>query len=116
MKGLSDCVELSMLAQEKYFCGRSSLLDQPRRIQSVQSGHADIQHDDVRLQVHRLYNRFRAIRSVAHDIKVGLGTKECANCLPGDRMIVNHENMRNLAHAHPNVTLAANRCQKLYPP
>jgi len=49
----------------------------------------------------RLHLRFRTIRGVAYHIKVGICAKECADCLPGDRMIVNDENMCNPAHTRP---------------
>src|SRR6266446_3223814 len=100
-----------MLAQKKYFCGWSSLFYLTRRFQSIHAGHVDIQSHDIGLKILRLRRCLRAIRSVAYHIKIGLSTKECANCLPGDRMVVNDENMRHLAHAHPNRTLAANRAQ-----
>ena len=93
-EGLPDCLEAVVLAQKEDFSAWGSFLYAPGRLESVHSGHRNIQDHNVGLQLTCLCDSLVSIRHVTDHVKIGLSTEESADLGPYDRTIVNNENTK----------------------
>ena len=67
---------------------RVMLKELASRVQTVQVGHADVDDDDIRIQLQGLVDRFTAIACLAADLPTLMLFKKCAQAAAHDFVVV----------------------------
>jgi len=71
-KGFLDHLSRRFLSQEEDFRFQTTFANFSGGFDSVQTWESDVQQNQIRLQLHRLLNRFPSVRDFADDLYVGL--------------------------------------------
>lgn len=69
-KGFLHHLSRRFLSQEEDFRFRTTFANFSSGFDSVQTGESDVQQNQIRLQFHRLLNRFPSVRDFADDLQV----------------------------------------------